>query len=189
MMRLKILNPTKIINRLANTSCKSNNRGPIHWLERFQGFPLEVSKEQAMELPKLVRASEANKHLHQTLHPKLEDSILEASANKNRITQSQKVLTSKCLVKKKKSQRFKFLVLEPEGFQISREIAIQTALGDNHLSVMVLVVSISTKQLQFSKNSFKRLRMLFLKSNRKEFKMLMMVVKLLFLWENQPWVV
>ena len=82
--------------------------------------------------------------------------------------------------------RFKSQDSEEVDWQISKEIAIQIPLDVSHQSVMELVALISTRLLLFNKNSFKRLRMLFLKSNRK-FKMSKMEDKLPSLRVNQPW--
>jgi len=76
-MRSKTLSPMKITKLLDNTLCKSNNRGPTHWLVKFLVFLLVDCKEQAMVQPRLERTSEeeTNKPLLQTLHQKLEASI------------------------------------------------------------------------------------------------------------------
>ena len=77
MMRSKILSPMKITKLLDNTSCKSNNRGPIHWQVKFLAFLWVDYKEQAMVQPRLEKTSEVetNKLLLQTLHQKLEALI------------------------------------------------------------------------------------------------------------------
>ena len=188
MMRSKILNPTRITKLLDNTLCKSNNREPTHQLVKSLVFLLVDCKEQAMVQPKLERTSEeeTNKLLLLMLHPKLEASILEASISRSKTTQFQKDSTSKCQARKTKNLRFKSQDLEEVDLQISKEIVTQTHLDVSHQSVMELAALILTRLLLFNKNSFKRLKMLFLKSNRK-FKMSKMEGKLPSLWVSQPW--
>lgn len=113
---------------------------------------------------------------------------MEESKSRSKITPSLKVSTYKCLVSRKKRQKFKFLDSELVVFKISREIVIPIHQVVNPQSVMVLVVLISIKLLPFSKSSYRKMKMPFHKSNRKESKMLRMVDRPL-LWENLVWVV